>query len=175
MSLKWSSPKTSMNKHPEGKKEAAHTSRPMITVEDREHNVDEYSEYNENINNHCEYIQKFTPRDNHALVRLFKYEDFAKTDGGIIIDNDTEFIKDSTGQMIARRSNNPYQYRGVIVKMGHVDSANNFHSKLIPGTIVRTLSNKLGSEFDTDPYTKGVDEQGYFLVHIGQFCGIEEK
>jgi len=153
----------------------AHTSnkRPMITVEDADHNVDEYKEYNNNINKHCKYVDKFIPRDNHALVRLYKYEEFAKSDKGIILDNDMEFIKDSAGQVKARRSSNPYQFRAVVVTMGHVEKPNKFHKKLIKGTIVRTLSNKLGKEFDTDPYTKGVNEQGYFLVHIGQFCGIE--
>ena len=159
-----------------GKKanKASHTSKTLPKIVDAEHDVDEYKEYNDNIEVHGEYITKFTPRDNHALVRLFKYEEFAKSDKGIILDNDMDFTKDVTGQIVARRSVNPYQSRGVIVKTGHIENPNTFQSKIIPGTIVRTLSNKLGNEFDTDPYTKGVNELGYFLVHLGQFCGIEE-
>ena len=86
-----------------------------------------------------------------------------------------EFTKDSTGQIKGRRSINPYQLRGVIVKMGHMEHSNAFNSMLEEGTIVRTLSNKLGKEFDTEPTTKGTNELGYFLVHVGQVCGIEKQ
>jgi hypothetical protein len=164
-----------MKDHP-SKVEVTNTSKnkPFIEVIDTQHDTNEYIEYNKNINNHPEYLNKFIVRDNHVIVRLFKYEEFAVSDGGIIIDNATEFMTDSTGQIKARRDANPYQFRGVIVNVGHLGTDNPFLSKLVPGTVVRTLSNKLGNEFDTEPTTKGTQDNGYFLIHVGQICGIEQ-
>lgn len=165
-----------MGTHPSNK-EVTNTSkekRAFIEVVDTEHDTNEYIEYNKTINEHSKYVDIFVPRDNHALVRLFKYEEFAKSEGGIILDNATQFMTDSAGQVTARRDANPYQFRGVIVKMGHIDNPNQFNQLLVPGCIVRTLSNKLGNEFDIDPSTKGVNDNGYFLIHVGQICGVEQ-
>lgn len=173
-SLKWKNPKAAMGIHPSNSESTNTSKKPFIEVLDAEHDTNEYIEYNKNINEHPEYVEKFIPRDNHALVRLFKYEEFAKSEGGIILDNALQFSADSTGQIQARRDVIPYQFRGIIVKMGHIDNPNAFNQKLVPGCIVRTLSNKLGNEFDIDPSTKGVNDNGYFLIHVGQICGIEQ-
>ncbi len=155
--------------------EKLHNTSPQIKVVTEEilPEVSECIAHNLTINEHPEYLSNFMVRDAHAIIKLFKYEDFATSDGGIIIDNDMEFTADSTGQIKGRRSVIAYQARGIIVSVGDIDNPNKFQQRLKPGTVVRLLSNNLGKEFDTEPQTKGTNNLGYFLVHLGQICGVE--
>ena len=143
-------------------------------IEKVDHKWDKYIEYNKEINVHPEYISKFTPKDNHVLIRCFKYESDETTEGGLILGNDYEWVKTDGGQMKMRTSTNPYQKRAIIVKSGYLPGDNEFYAKLIPNTIVVLSTNKLDSgKFDTEPSKKGSKDLGYFLVHVGLINGIE--
>jgi len=146
----------------------------LPTLEKTIHKWEKYKEYNKSINTHSEYIDKFIPRDNHILIRCFKYEEDNTTEGGLLLQNDVEWHETAGGQMKMRTSANAYQKRAVIVKKGFLNSDNDFHNQLGEGTIVILSTNKLESgKFDTEPYKKGSHDNGYFLVHIGLVSGIE--
>jgi len=143
-------------------------------LEKTEHLWGKYKEYNDVINEHIPYVDKFMPRDNHMLIRCFKFEEDQTTESGLIIQNDVEWHESAGGQMKMRTSVNPYQKRAVVVKKGFLNTDNDFHNSLKEGTIVTLSTSKLDSgKFDTEPYKKGSKDLGYFLVHVGLVTGIE--
>lgn len=139
------------------------------------HHWDKYIEYNKEINTHPDYVNHFTPRDNHILIKCYKYESDASTETGIILNNDNEWYETPGGQMKMKTSTNPYQKRAVIVKKGFLPE-NEFYKLLEEGATVTLSTNKLtSSEFDMEPEKKGKLDLGYFLVHVGVITGIETK
>jgi len=132
--------------------------------------------YNDAILDHVEYVKCFVPRDNHVLIRVFKYEAEATSASGLILDNDVEWFSSEGGQMKVRRSENFYQTRAVVCRIGHIaDVGPTLASKLEEGDIIRLSTNKLGEEFDTIPTKKGTKKEGYFLIHVGIIAGTENK
>jgi hypothetical protein len=129
--------------------------------------------YNEDILNFHPYMANFMPRENHVVVRLFKQESDATTEGGLILGNDIEWYETQGGQMKVRNSQNFYQTRGVVVRVGFCAGDERYVSLIKPNAIVRVATNKLGEEFDVEPWTKGITKDGYFMIHVGVISGIE--
>jgi hypothetical protein len=145
-------------------------------IQKKEHVWEAYQEYNKNILDHPEYVNEFVPRDNHLLIRCFKFEEEETTEGGIIMNNDVEWVETPGGQMVMKTSANPYQKRGVVVKKGFLPKGNEFFSSLNEGSIVILSTNKLdSSKFDTEPSKKGSKDLGYFFIHVGLVQGIENS
>lgn len=133
---------------------------------------DAHKEYNKNIKDFDPYFESFKVKDNHMIVRVFKQEADEKSSQGIILNNDVEWYETPGGQMKVRQSQNFYQTKAVVVTAGDLGESD-FNKSLVPGTIVRLSTNKLGVEFDTTPETKGKVNKGYFLIHAATIIGIE--
>lgn len=130
-------------------------------------------EYNKNINTHPDFINNLMVKDNHVLIKLFKFEKPSTSTGGIILE-DTELYQTEGGRTKARVKINPYQKRGVVVKTGFSESVSDFSKALnTPGTVVHVPTNEF-KEFHIDKTKKMSDREGYFLVHLGVIEVIEK-
>lgn len=162
----------------EKKKEMVEKARGEMLDKVKEDLKKEYTknrEYNDNILSVPAYLSNLTFKDNHALVRLYKWEKEMTSKGGIIL-HESEWHQTAGGQMKSRIDQTPYQKRGVIVALGNIlDSSSTFYAKLKRGMTVLLETNKLGKEFDTKPTRQGIELNGFFLVHISRITAIENK
>lgn len=143
----------------------------MQMVAPIEFNYEKHIEYNESINEHDTIIGNLVFRDNHVLLRYFKFEKDSKTEGGIITE-DIEYMKTDGGQIKGRINQIPFQKRAVVVKSGKFTQSSKFLDSLTPGTIVHLAGNNY-AEFHIDK-TKKVDVgHGYILLHSAGIEAIE--
>ena len=156
-----------------GSKKNKKKGSPLIEgVDVEEVRYSEFKAYNDNINIHHENIDTLVMRDNYVLIRLFKFEEDTKTEGGIIVD-DVQTYKTEGGQIRARTKTVPYQKRGVIVMKGLNLGNSEFEKLLVPGTIVHVPSNEL-RPYHLDRTKRVADiSLGYFAVHVATLDAIE--
>ena len=104
------------------------------------------------------------------LVKLYKYEGEATTDGGIILE-DFEYMQTESGQVKARLNGNQFQLRGRVVLVGDLPDGS-FYQKIKPGVTVLTSTNKL-EPFKVDRTKRGEVNNGYFLVNFSTIEAIQ--
>lgn len=146
--------------------------KPQIEVDEPE--VRDFSaaqEYNKNIYNIDEKVESLVIKDNHVLVKLFKYDKETKSEGGILL-QDTELYTTAGGQMRAKVKQNVYQKRGIVVKVGCLGDMSDYKEMLIRNTIVHLPTSDL-KEFHIDKTLEIPENLGYFLVHVNVIEALE--